>query len=286
MRTTLPIREPFSFDQTVTFIRRFPPCQGEYLIEERSLTAAVTLGDQAVPLTIRKRGRDLEVETPRAADTAAAVERAAHWIGADDDVGELYAAAAGDAAFSRLIETLHGLHHVRFLTLEEISVYCVMMQRTPITMAARMKRAFLEQFGTPVEVGGRTLRAMPSLAALSELDGPTIGRAIRHTKKGATIASVVRGVAAIGEATLREAPYAEARDALLAITGIGPFSAAAILLRGLGRMDQVPSVKMFADDAAVIYGGAIDEAAILRRYGRQIGYWSFYVKTGAARLRG
>ena len=94
-----------------------------------------------------------------------------------------------------------------------------------------------------------------------------------------------RILSAIGLATLREAPYAEARDALLSIKGIGPFSAGAILLRGLGRMDEVPSVTMFGEDAAMIYGRAIDEAAIARRYGRQIGYWGFYVKTGAARLR-
>jgi DNA-3-methyladenine glycosylase II len=147
-----------------------------------------------------------------------------------------------------------------------------------------MKREFLDRFGLPIEVEGRTLRAMPSLAELVELDGKDIGKAIRHAPKGATIANVVRGVATIGEATLREAPYAEARDALLEMPGIGPFSAGAILLRGLGRMDEVPSIGLFANDAAAVYGRAIDEAAILRRYGRQIGYWSFYVKTGAARL--
>ncbi len=284
MRTTLPIRLPYSFDQTVAFIRRFPPCQGEYIVEDDALTAAVTVGERAVPLTIHRTGKTLEVATPRAADLAAVSAHAAHWIGANDDVGALYAAARGDAAFSALIERLHGLHHVRFLTLEEISVYCVMMQRTPVTMASRMKRAFLDAFGTPVEVAGRTLRAMPSLASLAELDGEAIGKAIKHARKGEMIATVVSGVAAIGEATLREAPYAEARDALLAIRGIGPFSAAAILLRGLGRMDEVPSVTMFADDAATIYGEPIDEAAIARRYGAQIGYWSFYVKTGASRL--
>jgi DNA-3-methyladenine glycosylase II len=285
MRTQLPTRKPYSFDQTVAFIRRFPPCQGEYLVQDNSLTAAVTVGDRAVPLTIHRTGKALEVETAHAADLPAVAAHAAHWIGADDDVGALYAAARGDAAFSALIERLHGLHHVRFLTLEEISVYCVMMQRAPIAMASRMKRAFLAAFGTPVEVSGHTLRAMPSLAALATLDGEAIGKAIKHARKGQMIATVVRGVAAIGEATLREAPYTEARDALLAIPGIGPFSAAAILLRGLGRMDEVPSVAMFADDAQVIYGRAIDEAAIARRYGAQIGYWSFYVKTGAARLK-
>jgi len=40
---------------------------------------------------------------------------------------------------------------------------------------------------------------------------------------------------------------------------------------------------MFGEEAAVVYGGAVDEAAIARRYGTMIGYWSFYVKAGASR---
>lgn len=285
MRTPLSIREPFSFDQTVAFVRQFPPCQGEYIVDEDALTAAIAVDDRPVVMTIQRTGTQLAVETARAADLPAALAHARHWIGADDDVAALYRAARGDAAFSRLIEQLHGLHHVRFLTLAEISVYCVMTQRAPITMASRMKRAFLAAFGLPVEVAGRTLRAMPSLAALADLEGDAIGKVIGHAHKGSMIARAVRGVAAIGEVTLREAPYAEARDALLAIPGIGPFSAAMILLRGLGRMDEVPSVGMFADEAAQIYGGPIDEAAIARRYGSQIGYWSFYVKAGAGKSR-
>lgn len=283
---SIPTSQPFSFDQTLTFIRRFPPCQGEYIVEDDAVTAAVTLGERAVPMTIRRAGKGVSVETPRAADLAAAAEVAAHWIGAGDDVAALYRAGKGDAPFERLIEMLHGLHQVRFLSLAEITVYCVMMQRNPISRAAAMKRAFLERFGTPVEVAGRTLRAMPSLAALAKLDGEAIGKAIRHAPKGTTIANVVRGVAAIGERTLREAPYGEAKAALLEIPGVGPFSAGAILLRGLGRMDEVPSIEMFERDAKAVYGKAFDEVAIERRYAGQLGYWSFYLKAGAARMAG
>ena len=88
----------------------------------------------------------------------------------------------------------------------------------------------------------------------------------------------------LGEAFLTSAPYAEARDALCAIPGIGPFSAAAILLRGLGRMDDVPlAMKGFAEPARDVYGAAWDPRATVRRYGPALGYWSFYLKTGAAR---
>lgn len=284
MRHPLATQAPFSFARTLAFLRRFPPCQGEYLIEDDAITAAVTIDGEAVPFTIRD-GATLTVEVADRAHASTLVARAAHWIGADDDLRELYARAAGDPPFRALVQRLHGLHHVRFLTLEEIAVYCVMMQRAPIAAASRMKRAFLARFGKRVTVAGHELRAMPAFDELVTIDPAAIGDAIRHPSKGRAIAVVVREVAGLGEAFLRTAPYAAARDALLAIPGVGPFSAGAILLRGLGRMDELPGMTWFADDARTVYGTSYDEAAILRRYGRQIGYWSYYLKTGVPLLR-
>jgi DNA-3-methyladenine glycosylase II len=126
---------------------------------------------------------------------------------------------------------------------------------------------------------------MPELGELVELEAAEIAEAIGHARKAAVIAGVVCGVAAIGERFLTTAPYAEARDALLAIPGIGPFSAAAILLRGLGRMDELPPIGQIEDDARWLYGPAYDAAAVARRYGAQIGYWSFYLRTGVGRAR-
>ena len=265
--------KPFSFAQTLLFVRRFPPCQGDFVIGEDSLTGVVALDGRAVPFTLRG-DRDVTIETgdPRVEPIAA------DFIGASDDIAGFYAAAEGDRAFRPILELLHGLHHVRFLTLAEIAVYSVMMQRTPITIATTYKRRFLAAFGIPY----RELRAMPELASLVEHDADTIANAIGNRRKAETIVNVVRGVAAIGATTLREAPYETARDALLAIRGIGPFSAAAILLRGLGRMDETP-IERFADEARAIYG-ELDPRSIARRYGRHIGYWSFYLKTGVPRL--
>jgi hypothetical protein len=57
-----------------------------------------------------------------------------------------------------------------------------------------------------------------------------------------------------------------------------------ILLRWLGRMDEVPLAQIFEDEARILSGKAYDEAAIRTRYGKTLGYWSFYLKTGVARL--
>src|SRR5678815_1249664 len=263
MRLSIAVKQPYSFAQTVAFLRRFPPCQGDYLITDDAITAAVSVRGIARAFTLRT-GNQLTIDVPRHIDAdtqRALIARASDFIGATDDLGALYAAAEHDPPFRRIVEQLHGLHHVRFLTLEEIAVYCVFMQHAPIKLASLYKRRFLDAFGIPIDVGGAVLRAMREIDQL-----------------------VVRGVAAIGEHFLRTAPYAAARDARLEVPGIGPFSAAAILLRGLGRMDELPSLRNFETEARALYGRAYDADAIARRYGKQIGYWSFYVKTGVARI--
>jgi DNA-3-methyladenine glycosylase II len=286
MRLSLAVKQPYSFAQTVAFLRRFPPCQGDYFITDDAITAAVSVRSIARAFTLRA-GNQLTIDVPRHIDAEtqrALIARASDFIGAGDDLTALYAAAADDPPFQRIVTQLHGLHHVRFLTLEEIAVYCVLMQHTPIKLASLYKRRFLDAFGIPIDVGGTILRAMPEIDQLIELDEPAIAAAIGRVRKAQIITGVVRGVAAIGEPFLRNAPYAAARDALLAVPGIGPFSAAAILLRGLGRMDELPPMRNLEADARALYGRAYDPDAIARRYGRQIGYWSFYLKTGVARI--
>lgn len=271
---------PFALAQTLAFLRRFPPCQGDFVVDDDQLAGVFAAGDRAAAFTLLARGDRLIVET----DAPEAVRRVADLIGAHDDVAGFYAAAAGDAAFAPVIDALRGLHHVRFRSLEEIAVYSVLMQRTPVALASRFKQRFLAAFGLPATVAGRELRAMPSFDALVALPAGVIADAIGHRRKAAQIAAVVRGVAALGEDFLRDAPYAAARDALLAIPGIGPFSAGAILLRGLGRMDELPVATRFADEARAIYGAAFELDATVARYGRHIGYWSYYLKAGAPRL--
>lgn len=282
----LDIRRPFSFARTLEFMNRFAACRDACVFAPGEVTGAVALEGRAHAFTLRESRNTITLEladtTPRHLHGALRA-RAEHFIGAHDDLGPLYSAATGDAAFTDLIAELHGLHHVRFLTLSESVVYSILMQRAPMPVAASLKRRFLTALGVPTTHAGHTLHAMPELAALAALDEATIAAALGHRPKAKRIAIVARAVHALGEQFLTTAPYEEARDALLEIPGIGPFSATAILLRGLGRMDSLPWMPQFARAARAVYGHDVSESAIVRRYGRNIGYWSFYVMTGAAR---
>lgn len=289
MQLPVPVRAPFDLAQSLTFMRRFTPCRHAVVVGEGRVTTALSIGGRAVGFSLAGAGADVTLELDDAlAPTVVAlvVERARQWLSADDDLGDFLVAAGGDhPRFRAVVAALHGLHHVRFLTLGEIAVQAVLMQRTPELQVARAKQRFAARFGPSLVVGGTTLHAFPSLDELVELDEADYREVLRLPGKARALPGVVRGVAALGEGFLRAAPYPEARAALLTIPGIGPFSAAAILLRGLGRMDDVPlEGAQFERPARAVYGATYDPAAIRRRYGAALGHWSFYLKTGAARL--
>lgn len=280
MNIPIATKKPFSFDQTLEFIRRFPGCQTQALVGDREVTGAFAAGGSGWAVKLRVANGEVVAELPPGAPTQL-VQRAAEWIGAADDLEPLYERAAGDRAFKPILARLHGLHHVRFLGLEDIAVHSVLMQRQSPLQTARMKRKFLAALGRPAG----DLIAMPELGELAELSADPIERAISHGAKAERIVSVVRGVARLGETFLRTAPYDDAKRALLEIPGIGPFSAIAILMRGLGRHEQNPVLERFEDEGRAVYGSAWNERAIVKRYGDQIGYWTYYLKAGASRLR-
>lgn len=100
MRHLLATTAPFSFAQTLGFIRRFPPCQGEYLVTEDAVTAAVTSEGTAVAFTIHG-GSELTVEVHGPAAVPTVIARAAHWVGASQFSGPVKLAQLSPRVFLR-----------------------------------------------------------------------------------------------------------------------------------------------------------------------------------------
>src|SRR4051812_9129223 len=106
MQLSVPVTQPYSFAQTVAFLRRFPPCQGEYVVTDDSITAAGSVRGIARAFPLRA-GEPLTIDMPRHVDVAtqrALVARAADFIGANDALAPLYAAAQHDPPFRALVE--------------------------------------------------------------------------------------------------------------------------------------------------------------------------------------
>jgi DNA-3-methyladenine glycosylase II len=286
MTISIPVKAPFDFRHTLAFVHDFPPCAKDLVIDGDAVIGALSIEGAGVGFRLAPHGDRLALAVegaPSAAATREAARLVALFVSADDDLADFYARAAGDAPpYRALVARLHGLHHVRFLTLAEITAYAVLMQRTPIHLAAAQKARLAHAFGRPARFGAHALVAFPSLDELAALREGELARVLRHPEKARRIVDAAATVASLGERWLREAPYRDAFAALTAIRGIGEFSARAILLRGLGRMDELdPNGPAFARAARSVYGPRWSAAATLARYAHTIGYWSYYLRVGA-----
>jgi len=288
----LPAVGPFDLRTSIRFLRGFGACKGDQVLTEGSLTKAIAVDGQAVVFRVGASGSgvdyrlwsDRRITERLRARVCAAVDG---YLSLSDDLSQFYALAADDVpGYAGLVRALHGLHQVRFLTVAEIGIWAVLSQRTPRNVSTALKRRVTEGFGRELTVEGVSFRAFPELADLASLTVGDWFSLVKKERKAEYLQALVAGLLDIGEDFLREAPYDEATEALRRIRGVGEFTAAAILLRGLGRMDFVPlEMPAFTDATAKVYGSGDHNAKLRARYGEHLGYWAYYLHTGLGALR-
>ena len=290
---TLSATPPFDFAQTLRFIAAFTPMAGEQQIGDGALRKAVMVEQSPVVFTVDAMG---EAEQPAlryslasAAPLTEALQRAAadrirFFLSLDDDLRPFYAAArASDPAFLPVIQRLHGFHQMKFLTPFENACWAVLTQRTPMAVAHALKQRLVARFGAALVVDGAAYAAFPEAGTLAMAGRDELAALLRNERKASYLRAIATAFAAVDEDWLRARPYEQVRDWLLAIDGIGPWSANFVLIRGLGRMDTVatPEKELLAA-ARSVYGADITPDALLHLaravYGDHAGYWSFYLR--------
>lgn len=271
-----------------------PPFDFAQALDGGALTAAVRVAGRTVAFHVRATG---SVEAPRLAYTLHAAEpltpavehaardRIAFYLSLDDDLRPFYALGADDPPFAPIVRRLHGYPQVKFLTPFENACWAILAQRTPLVVARRLKDALTGRFGGALTVEGAVHRAFPEAAALAAADPDDLAAPLGNGRKAAYLASAAAAFAAEDEGWLRAAPYDEVESWLRRIDGIGAWSAAFVLLRGLGRVERITLASERELLAAVsrIYGDGApptaDEAGRLAaRYGPRQGYWAHYLR--------
>ena len=288
--THLPAAEPFDFDRSLAFLASFPTMTGEHGVAGRSLTRAVredgrlvaarlTAADPAEGPGLRC---ELHADGPLSeAETAALADRLAFSLGLDDDLTAFYALARDDAPFRAVTERLDGYHQVKFPSPFEMLCWAVLSQRVPLPVARGMKQSLVEACGNRVVLDGTAYWAFPGADQLLGFTQAEWAALVPNQRKAGYLHALVRHWLEIDEAFLRTGPYQEVRDRLLRIPGIGPWSASFVLIRGLGRMEELSPDKEVLRAAARVYGRAVGEEefeVLADRYGPWRGYWGHYLR--------
>lgn len=297
-RVVLPATEPYSFGLSQRALVGFAPCAGDHQITNGRIRKALTIpgppGRSAPPeraVVVEVEGEPppgsgvvlsvFAAEPLDSTETAALEQAVSRWLSLDDDMTPFLEVAAQDPAMIRLLDVARGLHQVRFASLAEGALYFTLTQRSTQWFAAARKRRMAAELGPSVMLDGTVYTGFPSLRTLAALtDDEMVGYG-GNRQRADRLRAVIEGIAALDEGWLRAAPYDEARQALLAVSGIGGFTAHAVLLRVLGRPDDAPlEMAQFALAARAVYGDPPPTPGEIReRYDPWVGWWAYLSRT-------
>ncbi len=168
-------------------------------------------------------------------DTAAATERARRLLDADCDPVAVADAFAGDPVVGPLVRARPGLRVPGHVDGDEIAVRAVLGQQVSVAGARTVAGRLVANHGRPLAtpVGGLT-HLFPDAGTLAELDPEDLPM---PRSRGRALTALC-GALTDGSISLDRGPDRGAvRTALLAIPGIGPWTADYIALRALGHPD-------------------------------------------------
>ena len=279
---------PFDFGQSLAFLGMFPPTKADQTLTGQQLTRAFMIGPQVVAAQITSLGT---TDAPRLRCTLlsdspltesvqqAAFERAALYLSLDDDLRPFYAIAETDPCFTPILRRMYGLHQVRFPTPFENACWAILTQRTPMPAAQILKQALIEHFGGSLVIDGHCYQAFPTAAAVANADPAQLESLLHNQRKAGYISAASRAFSQFDESFMRTGDYDTVEQSLLAIKGIGPWSASFVMLRGFGRMERIPLGEgRLAEVFARVYGPAEHLESVAAHYGPNQGYWAHYLR--------
>jgi DNA-3-methyladenine glycosylase II len=240
---------PFRLDLTVWALRRRPHNMVDRW-DGRTYRRVLLVYDQPVEVAVTQIGPAeaplLRVETgdcPPFLECAALLATLlVKMLGLNADLGHFYRLADADDRLHPLAARWRGLKPPRFPSVFEALVNAIACQQLSLTLGIHLLNRLAINYGPAVEMAGELRPAFPRPADLADLD-PEALRALGFSRgKGTAIIELAQGFLNGGEEleNLEEVAEPEALGRLLALKGIGRWSAEYVLLRGLGDWSVFP----------------------------------------------
>jgi DNA-3-methyladenine glycosylase II len=166
-------------------------------------------------------------------------ERVAWHLGLDDDLRPFYAVAEGDPVLSASIQYNFGAKGKRAYSMFDGLIDVILAQNTAFRRVYAMRASLAAAFGDPFVTGGRVYHASPTpeqlaAAPLEAVRAAKVGYRDRYVKG---VAEAVAG--GFDLEALKQRPVDEARQELLRLPGVGPYTADLALILAGRRPDAL-----------------------------------------------
>ncbi|HTX03790.1 MAG TPA: hypothetical protein VMD07_08940, partial [Candidatus Acidoferrales bacterium] len=284
---TVPVRAPFRLDLTANALRRL----STNVVDTFSAQDGFIRAHRGALVVVRQAKRDspLDVRTLGNADFDAAA-LTMRMLQPEYDLRPFYRSVKAIPWLDAIATRMRGIKPPRYPTLWEAIVNAIIFQQVSIHAASAILRRVVEHLTKPIEHQGRRYHPFftpedwlaaksKQLRALGISEGKELAL---NTNADALINGTLQ------ESELETMSTNEVLQRLIVLRGIGPWTAAVICLRGLGRLDVFPMEDSGVARALSDLSGDpnIRVESILDALGEQRGMLYYHLLLGRLESRG
>ena len=241
---------PYDFDLTAGSLTYFQNRHAADMFEDGALRRVLTLGSEPALVAVRSVGSvnapKLAIEisgdslTPADIDEALMLVR--RMLATEDDIAAFYDMALNDLHLAPLVRNMYGLRLTCAPTAYEALTLAILGQQISTHVARMLRSLLIETYGDRITIGGETLYAFPRPQTLAEAGVEGL-RAIKFSGRKAEYITGISERVASGELSLEAMsglPDDEIVSGLMALRGVGAWTAHWMLIRAFGRPDGFP----------------------------------------------
>ena len=241
---------PFNFELTAGYHTYFQSRYGTDTMEDGVYRRLLDLDDKLVLASVRSIGTldapelALELQGPELSpdDVESATGRVSWLLGVDQDLATFYELGRADQAMAGLVEQFYGLHLPHTASVFEALVLAVLGQQISTSVARIIRTLLIETFGPSAEFDGETYYAFPRPASIWA-SSPAELHTMKLTQRKSEYVHGLAGSALdpeMGLERLEELTDREIVEKLVALRGVGMWTAQWALIRAVGRPDALP----------------------------------------------
>jgi DNA-3-methyladenine glycosylase II len=204
----------------------------------------------------------------------------------DIDFSPFYQIATQDAALSAIVKSLYGVHHLQSETVFEALMLVIIEQQISLYAALRAQQALVEWGEQWIEYDEQRYYVFPTPKQIAEADPEDLHTVLKITRRRVAVMQYVANAIVDGRLdleALRDAEPETAYGTLMAIKGIGHWTASWTLIRGLSQYTYAAHNDVALRDAVAHYFENTSErvsanhvAEVFSHYQADAGLAAFY----------